>query len=83
MHSEGVGSDRGELELPEDPVCHGCGLSLSEPYGYCGTCRAAFCFACGRRHYCLPSCRAAGCRAGLCVRVVAGGVLAKTWGLPG
>ena len=73
---------RRESDLPTDPVCADCGASLTEPYGYCSNCLAAFCFACGRRHYCLPRCPQAGCRAGLCVRVVAGGVLSNTWGLP-
>ena len=70
-------------ELPEDPVCADCGRPLTEPYGYCGNCRATYCFACGRAHYCTPSCPELGCRPGLCVRLVSGGVLAKTWGLPG
>jgi hypothetical protein len=69
-------------DLPADPVCAGCGVALAEPFGYCGNCRAAYCLACGRGHFCLPSCPASGCKAGLCVRLVSGGVLAETWGLP-
>jgi hypothetical protein len=71
-----------DTELPTDPVCAGCGTALSEPYGYCSNCRAAFCFACERAHYCQPGCAAAGCLAGLCVRQVKEGVLSSTWGLP-
>lgn len=75
-------ANRREPDLPADPVCAVCGRSLAEPYGYCGNGRAAFCFPCGRAHFCLPSCGESGCLAGLCVRVVSGGVLSKTWGLP-
>ena len=73
---------RREPELPVDPACAGCGARLAEPYGWCGNCRAAYCVPCGRSHYCLPSCRQQGCHAGLCARLVSGGVLATTWGLP-
>lgn len=62
--------------------CADCGVPLGEPFGWCGGCRAAFCFPCGRRHFCMPSCPANGCLAGLCVRAVRGGVVSATWGLP-
>ena len=68
--------------LPADPDCASCGTRLTEPYGYCTNCRAAYCLPCGRGHFCTPSCPELGCRAGLCVRLVAGGALAATWGLP-
>ena len=68
--------------LSAKPVCADCGVELAEPFGYCTNCRAAYCLTCGREHFCLPSCPAAGCRAGLCVRLVSGGVLAERWGLP-
>ena len=83
MSAEIEVADRREPDLPTDPVCAVCATALTEPYGYCGNCRAAFCFPCGRAHFCLPSCRESGCLAGLCVRVVSGGVLSRTWGLPG
>jgi hypothetical protein len=73
---------RREIELPTQPVCAGCNAALTEPYGYCSNCRVAFCFACGRGHYCLPGCAESGCLAGLCVRQVKDGVLSSTWGLP-
>jgi hypothetical protein len=75
-------SKRTEIELPTEPVCAGCDVALAEPYGYCSNCRVAYCFACGRGHYCTAGCAAAGCLAGLCVREVRGGVLSSTWGLP-
>ena len=68
--------------LPDSPICADCGASLAEPYGWCSGCRKAYCYPCGRGHYCIPSCPANGCLAGLCVRAVAGGSLAETWGLP-
>jgi hypothetical protein len=68
--------------LPDASVCDGCGIALAEPYGWCFNCRAAYCLPCGRRHYCTPACPANGCIAGLCVRLVEGGVLSETWGLP-
>ncbi|MDF3017623.1 MAG: hypothetical protein K0R44_2848 [Thermomicrobiales bacterium] len=68
--------------LPEHPHCADCGIELTEPYGWCGGCRKAYCLLCGRRHFCTPACPANGCRAGLCVRLVTGGVLSETWGLP-
>ncbi len=77
-------SERGprELTLPTAPHCAACGRALGEPFGWCSGCHAAYCFPCGRAHFCTPRCPAAGCHAGLCVRVVQNGVLAKTWGLP-
>jgi hypothetical protein len=42
----------------------------------------AFCLSCGRTHFCHASCRANGCIAGLCVRLVIDGSLAETWGVP-
>lgn len=76
------GSIRGEPTLPIDPVCADCGQTLAEPYGWCGGCRKAYCFSCGRGHYCTPNCPANGCLPGLCVREVRGGSLSKRWGLP-
>ena len=68
--------------LPDSPQCADCGVALEEPYGWCSGCRKAYCLLCGRRHFCTPSCPANGCQAGLCVRLVDGGVLSETWGLP-
>jgi hypothetical protein len=68
--------------LPEHPLCADCGIELTEPYGWCGGCRKAYCLPCGRLHFCAPTCPANGCHAGLCVRLVAGGMLSETWGLP-
>ncbi|MDP9366404.1 MAG: hypothetical protein M3Q10_19635 [Chloroflexota bacterium] len=70
------------LALPPAPSCADCGASLTEPYGWCAGCRKAYCFPCGRRHYCTPQCPANGCFAGLCVRVVEGRRLSERWGLP-
>ena len=69
-------------DLPSTPHCATCGVPLADPFGWCGGCRAAYCFPCGRAHFCTPECPARGCYAGLCVREVKGGVLATTWGLP-
>jgi hypothetical protein len=67
--------------LPESPRCDDCDIALSEPYGWCANCRAAYCLPCGRLHFCTPSCLANGCMAGLCVRRVEDGALSETWGL--
>lgn len=67
---------------PADPECAACGAALAEPFGWCAGCRKAFCFTCGRTHFCKPSCQKNGCTAGLCVRVFAGGMLSERWGLP-
>lgn len=63
-------------------MCRDCGAALTEPFGWCSTCRAAYCLECGRAHFCMPSCAGTGCHAGLCVRLFSGGVLAEAWGLP-
>ncbi|HYO30613.1 MAG TPA: hypothetical protein VER37_08555 [Thermomicrobiales bacterium] len=68
--------------LPQDPTCAVCATRLDEPFGWCGGCRKAFCFPCGRRHFCRPSCPENGCVAGLCVREVRDGKLSEAWGLP-
>jgi hypothetical protein len=68
--------------LPDFPICADCGTPLADPYGWCAGCRAAYCLPCGRQHFCTPSCQANGCLAGLCVRLVEGGALSETWGLP-
>ncbi len=68
--------------LSREPVCVVCAVALPESYGWCGTCRAAFCGDCGPSHFCTPACPAAGCHAGLCVRLVRGGaVLPDSWGM--
>ncbi len=82
MSDAAFSSRKSGNSLPESPLCAGCGIDLTESYGWCGGCRKAYCVPCGRRHFCTPSCVANGCRAGLCVRLVAGGVLSETWGLP-
>jgi hypothetical protein len=82
MHADRDLTSINETALPAEPVCADCARSLAEPYGWCANCRAAFCLACGRQHYCMASCRERGCLAGLCVRLVIGGQLAQTWGLP-
>lgn len=68
--------------LPTAPHCSDCGVALSKVFGWCGGCREAYCFSCGREHFCTPQCPAKGCYAGLCVREVRDGVLSETWGLP-
>lgn len=74
------GADR--FEAPPDGCCANCGQRLTDRFGWCGNCRVALCLACGRKHFCTPTCAAAGCLAGLCVRLVVNGRLATTWGLP-
>jgi len=69
--------------IPEVVHCATCGRVLSEPFGWCSQCRAAYCLECGRQHFCHETCQANGCHAGLCVRLVRNGELAATWGLPG
>ena len=73
---------RRDRTLPETPACAVCAASLTEPYGWCAGCHKAFCFPCGRLHFCRPSCPDNGCIAGLCVREVRDGVLSERWGLP-
>ena len=68
--------------LPNAPRCADRGAALGDRYGWCAGCRAAYCFPCGRAHFCTPECPARGCYAGLCVREVKGGALSATWGLP-
>lgn len=68
--------------IPADPVCTDCGTALVEPFGWCGNCRAAYCFGCGRSHFCSPGCPVNGCLAGLCVRAVEDGRISERWGLP-
>ena len=75
--------DRAIAGIPDNPICAGCGIALSEPFGWCSNCRAAFCAACGRKHFCKPTCQAAGCIAGLCVRQVKDGRLSLEWRKPG
>lgn len=67
--------DRLVAGIPDNPICGVCGIALNEPFGWCSNCGLAFCDGCGRLHFCLPSCQAAGCHAGLCVRRVKDGVL--------
>ena len=76
------GTPRERAGIPDRPRCSACAAALSEPFGWCSTCRAAYCLTCGRRHFCTPGCPANGCIAGLCVRLVHGGLLADEWGLP-
>mgnify|MGYP001248643027 CR=1 FL=1 len=62
--------------------CADCGEPLGEPFAHCGNCQAEYCLGCGSRHFCMPSCRANGCIAGLCVRLVIDGELSPKWGVP-
>ncbi len=71
--------DRSTAGIPENPICAGCGVALREPLGWCSNCHAAFCDACGSRHFCKPTCQDAGCIAGLCVRQVNNGHLSLQW----
>lgn len=71
-----------EMALPTVPVCGECTEPLGESFGWCSHCCAAYCFPCGRRHYCKPSCPDNGCHAGLCVRVAEGARISASWGLP-
>ena len=62
--------------------CAACHVPLDDPHGWCGNCRVALCFPCGRSHYCTRTCPSQGCHAGLCVREVRGGVISDRWGVP-
>ena len=68
--------------MDASPTCAACGQPLGEPVARCGNCRADYCLACGAQHFCMPSCRATGCIAGLCVRMVINGELSQKWGVP-
>ena len=68
--------------LPVSTTCASCGIAVSGRYGWCSLCCEAYCFGCGRTHFCTSVCEQGGCLAGYCVRLVADGVLSKTWGLP-
>ncbi|HEU0115575.1 MAG TPA: hypothetical protein VFQ80_12905 [Thermomicrobiales bacterium] len=78
--TQAAGGD--DLAVAPNPHCAACGAPLTDRFGWCGNCRVALCLACGRAHFCAPSCAAAGCFAGLCVRLIEGGRVASTWGLP-
>ena len=69
-------------ELPTSPVCIDCRAILTEPFGWCSGCRAAYGFPCGRDHFCTPQCPTNGWQAGLCVRDVRDGSLDASCGLP-
>ncbi|HEU5432032.1 MAG TPA: hypothetical protein VFU81_10225 [Thermomicrobiales bacterium] len=79
----GAGAKRDRLELPPNPRCARCSSALADRFGWCGNCRVALCFECGRAHFCTLGCAAAGCIAGRCVRLAEGGRLVAAWGLPG
>jgi hypothetical protein len=74
--------ERVEAGIPDNPTCAGCGAALVEPFGWCSNCAAAYCDACAAVHFCLPSCQAAGCLAGFCVRRVEAGKLSLQWRTP-
>jgi hypothetical protein len=69
-------------EIPVAPECVECKMGLEHVFGWCAGCRQAFCFPCGRRHFCHPTCEGNGCLAGYCVREVRDGLLSPRWGLP-
>jgi len=71
-----------DLQHPSTALCAGCGNPLGEPHTFCTNCDAHYCLDCGRRHFCTPTCRANGCIAGLCVRVMRNGELSREWGVP-
>ena len=73
---------REQPTLPREVVCADCGAGPIAPYGWCGGCRKAMCFACGRTHFCTAGCPGNGCIAGLCVREVRAGLVSNAWGLP-
>lgn len=77
-----TGQPRAAAQIPADATCASCGQALSEPFGWCSSCREAYCIACGRHHFCTVTCEQHGCHAGLCVRLVSGGRLSADWGLP-
>jgi hypothetical protein len=71
-----------QREFLQATNCAVCGVVLPKPFGWCGNCREAYCLDCARQHFCLPTCQASGCFAGLCVRLVSNGELSATWGIP-
>jgi hypothetical protein len=73
--------NRQRAGIPDNPICVTCGVVLTEPFGWCSNCTLAFCDACGGQHFCLPTCQAAGCIVGFCVRRVEGGLLGE-WRRP-
>ena len=76
------GIPRFQAGIPDESQCATCGQTLSEPFGWCSNCRLAYCEACGRSHYCQPTCQAAGCLAGFCLRTVDAGLLSTKWRHP-
>jgi len=78
--SDGIA--RADAGVPSQPVCAACSIGLTEPFGWCSNCQASYCLDCGRGHFCRPACHAAGCVAGLCVRLVTDGRLSSRWGSP-
>jgi hypothetical protein len=87
MGGETMIEDRGsekksDRNIPRATSCAACAKPLEAAFGWCSTCRQALCFECGRAHFCTPTCRANGCLAGLCVRLVENGRFSATWGLP-
>jgi hypothetical protein len=66
----------------EQRACDQCGQALGEPFAHCGNCQEDYCLGCGSHHFCMPSCQANGCIAGLCVRLVINGQRSSKWGVP-
>ena len=58
-------------------VCADAGSSWPSHTDGAAVAATAYCLPCGRLHFCTPACPANGCLAGLCVRLVEGGV---DWG---
>jgi hypothetical protein len=63
--------------VPADDRCSSCAAPLDlERYARCDVCKGArFCVECARAHLCTARCASNGCIAGLCVRLVRGGVV--------
>lgn len=63
--------------------CAACGVALdAERYARCDVCDGrTYCVTCGRAHLCTDRCAGRGCIAGLCVRVVARGVISERYGI--
>ena len=69
--------------MPADDHCSSCDAQLDlERYARCDVCKGArFCLECARAHLCTARCASNGCIAGLCARLVRGGVVDPRYGI--
>jgi hypothetical protein len=69
--------------VSSDERCAACGTALDpERFARCDVCDGArLCLDCAKAHLCTERCRSNGCLAGLCVRMVRGGVTDERFGV--